>query len=274
MLLKILLIIIGLPILILPLATDLMKNKKITKSGIAFLFFVILFTALQIVNERQNSKAEAKLESEKQDLSNNVDSLKIRTQNLSDSLSNFKKVLLSIDSKFYNTNNKLSDLSKINDSLNIKLIQSDRPIFHLTSTKIYKSKIYNNQHTIDFDFGNEGVRAATNIYGRMFTFFADTLFDNGDLGITKSDTYPNKKGFTIHAPMKVNPDSSSLAEPIYYYFSVHYSDLILKTSYSYVVVMKLPPFKKGNCMNELAICKNWEENMMIKRVEKTLHNKL
>ena len=274
MLLSILLIIIGLPILILPLSTDLISNKKITKSGLIFLFFVILFTSLQIINEKRNSTTEEILENKKIDLTKNVDSLKMRTQNLSDSLIIFKKILISIDSQFSNTNSTLFNLRKVNDSLNIKLIESDRPIFHLVKTSIIKSKFFNNQHSIDIIFANEGTRAVTNVYGKQFTLHGDTIFDNGNLQISRTETYPKNQGFTIHTTMRINPDSTSLKEPIYYYFSLNYSDLILKTTYPYVVVMKLIPFSKGNCLDELVFCKDWEVNNVKKIIEKkTLHNK-
>jgi len=268
MLLKIFLIILGLPILILPLTTKIINNKKLTIGGIFFVIFLALFTLCQFLNEQENSRNEILLENNKVELSKRVDSLYIKTLNLSDSLINLKNILLAIDSQFYYTSNKLFDLRQINDSLNLQLFESDRPIFHLVSTEIHRSKIYNNKYTIDFHFGNEGIRAVTNVFGKMYILFNDTLYYNGTLPISKSDIFPSNKGFTYHSPMKNDPDSTSLEKPIYYYFKLTYSDIILKKSYPYEVVMKLNPFTKGNCLEKLVLCKNWEEKKIKMIIEK------
>lgn len=151
--------------------------------------------------------------------------------------------------------------NEIRNSKNeILLIESERPIFNLTSTKIFKSKIYNGEYTIDFNFGNEGKRAVTNVSGRVYTVYKDFVKFNGSLPINRSEVYPSNKGFTFHDKMPINPDTSSLSVPIYYYFTLTYTDLIRETSYPYETVKKLAPFKQGNCLDELALCKEWEVN--------------
>ena len=266
MLLKLLLIIFGIPILVLPLIGDILKERKITKIGYYFILFVILFTVFQIVNENLNSKSEKLLKKEKFELRVKVDSLNLTATHLRDSISNLKNILTSIDNQLYVTNNELIGLGQLNDSLNKKIYESDRPLFHLTSTELKKSNKFNTNYVIEIHFGNEGIRAATNVYGDMYTIHGDTIWNNGTLAVSKSDVYPNNRGFTIHAPMKFNPDTQSLKEAIYYYFRINYSDIATNQLYPYEVVMKLNPFEKGNYLKELVLCRNWEESKIKKMI--------
>ena len=258
MILKILLILIGLPILILPLTTDLIKNKRLTKPGFIFLAIVVVFASFEIIIERQNSSLEAEGEKEKGEMVLTIDSLSIKTKNLSDSLVNLKTILMSIDSQFYYTNYSLSELQIVNDSLSNQLINSDRPILNLSSTKIVKSNLYKDKYEIQFIFINEGKRALTKVKGVSYSIKGFAVYDHGTASTTINDIYSNNKGFTIHHDMKFNPDSTSLKEPIYYYFEFTYSDLILSNSYSFDIVMKMIPFEKGNHYKELVSCRNWE----------------
>jgi len=59
--------------------------------------------------------------------------------------------------------------------------------------------------------------------------------------------------------MKFNPDSTDLQEEYYYYFDLSYSNLALTEDYYYEIAMKIPPFKKGEYMTSLALCKDWEK---------------
>jgi len=158
-----------------------------------------------------------------------------------------------------------------NSQHEILLIESERPIFNLTSTKIFKSKIYNGEYTIDFNFGNEGKRAVTNVSGRMYTVYNDSVISNESLPINGSDIYPSNKGFTFHNKMPINPDSSALKKPIYYYFTFTYEDLIRKTSYAYEAAMKIAPFKQGYCLDQLALCKEWEVNKIKRMIDQYHH---
>jgi uncharacterized protein YlxW (UPF0749 family) len=90
--------------LLLPLISTIIKGKKLTKIGILFIIFAVSFTFLQILNEHKSSKSESKLEKDKKDSKNEVDSLIKKTMNLYDSIQILKGILISIDNKFYETN--------------------------------------------------------------------------------------------------------------------------------------------------------------------------
>jgi len=252
MLLKVLLIIFGIPILILPFFGVIVKKRKLTGIGIVFIISVILFSIFQYLYERNNSKIEKIFKYK-------IDSINIAVNNLRDSLTYFKEIILSVDNQLYITRNELTNIVQKNDSLNKENFESSRPILNLTSTEIKRSTIFKGNYGIEFQFANLGVRAVTNVHGKMYTIHGDTITENGSIPISKSDIYANKKGFTIHSQLKFNPESKSLLEPIYYYFKLTYSDIISKQVYPYEIVMKFNPFDNGKFMNELILCRNWEK---------------
>lgn len=258
---KILLIIFGIPILILPI-TSKIKDKKLTIYGLSFLICVLAFTTFQIINESQNSKQEVRLVNEKKEIMNKVDSLRILSKNLTDSIDKLKHILLSIDNQFYRTNKKIFQLGKVNDSLNQLVFLTDRPVFHNTSSMIVKSTTSEYQYMIDIDFINEGKRSATNVYGKRYTIIGydnPEIYDNGTIQISRTDVFPDQHGFTVHVPMKFNPDSTNFDKPVYYYFDMKYSDIILKTQYQYEIAVRMDPIKKSKYINELSMCRDWEQ---------------
>jgi len=252
MIIKILLIILGIPILILPLTTKIIENKKLSKSGMIFLVLIISFAFFQFLNEKNNLK--------------NIHQLSINNNKLKNKIDSLTKILLSIDSQFSNTRKELNSLGQINDSLGNKLFESGRPILNIVSTKIIQNKKLKNNYEINIIFNNNGKRPATNIFGKMYSIHGDTVTAKGTVSLSRSDIYSKNQGFTIHEPMKINPDSTSLKMPIYYYINLKYSDLISKSLYNYEIAMKLKPFKKGNFLNELVFCREWETSNLKERI--------
>lgn len=151
--------------------------------------------------------------------------------------------------------------------IKILLIILGIPILILPlTTKIVKNKKFKNNYEINIIFKNNGRRPATNIFGKMYSIHGDTVSVKGTISLSRSDIYSNNQGFTIHEPMKFNPDSVSLKIPIHYYINLKYSDLISESSYYYEIAMKLKPFKKGNFLNELVLCREWETSNLKERI--------
>lgn len=258
---KIGIILFGILIIVLSITSNIKKNNKLTKYGYIFLICVLVCFILQIINESENSKNENRLLSEKAEMKNKVDSLKILSKSLTDSIQNLKYVLISIDNQFSKTNQKIFQLGKANDSLSNLFFIANRPIFYLSSSKVVKNNLFENQYVIEFNFLNEGKRSATNVFGKTYTIIGydiPEIHDDGSLFCSLTDVYPQENGFTAHKPLGFNPDSTDYNKPIYYYFDIKYSDIILKTQYTYEVAVRLGPIEKGKYMNDLNLCRDWE----------------
>ena len=253
---NILLIIFGIAILVLPLTTDIVNDKKVTKYGKIFLFVVLIFAILQIVNERMNSINNSILEKDKIELSNKVDSLHFLSTNLSDSLNTLRKVLTSIDSQFYVTNSTLIGLKNDNNELQKSYVKTDRPILFMNSSRVHKSKDLNKLY-VDIIFLNIGKRAATNVKGKIYAVSTDKV-NPISLGITTSEIFPYNKGFTTSIIWDINKDSVICREPIYFYVNYTYSDLILNILWSYESIMKLDTFSNNNYSDRLNLCSQKE----------------
>lgn len=269
--LKILLIVVGIPILVLPI-TSKIKNKNLTISGYIFLICILIFTFLQILNESSNNTKEVKAEIEKKGIKSKVDSLKESSQNLTDSIDKLKKILLSIDSQFNKANYKIFQINHVNDSLKKLDLLADRPLFHLVSSHLVKESTAEHQYMIETIFANEGKRAATNVWGKSFIiigFEKPEIFENGSLHISLTNVFPDQSGFNEHLPMMFNPDSTNTDKQIYLYFDIKYSDIVLKTQYIYEIAVKLISLKTGKYNDELVMCRDWEQvhlkNLILKR---------
>jgi hypothetical protein len=221
---------------------------------------------LQILNEHKSSKSESKLEKDKKDSKNEVDSLIKKTINLSDSIQILKGILISIDNKFYETNQKVAFLGKINNSLNKKLIESDRPLLDISMTKINKSSVKGSLSSLDIDFNNFGKRSVADVFGKEYISFRDTIWDTGTISVSRSDIFPNNRGFSLHEKMLFEPILSTYKTPIYYYFKLTYSDIILDTLYKFERIMKVIP----DLPNELVLCREWE----IEKIRNAINSKL
>jgi len=136
-----LIIIIGVAIILIPLLGQIKTKRKLTKTGISFIILCIIFAILQVFYAYRSEKNESKLLNDKTELKFTVDSLKTRIVDMSDSISRLKLVLISIDHHFGETSKAFNKLSKINDSLNVKLIETDRPIIVLESSQIRNSDL-------------------------------------------------------------------------------------------------------------------------------------
>jgi len=271
MLLKILLIFFGIPILILPITSKIRDKKKTTKLGIVFMICVLIFTIVQIVNETQNYRNENRLEVKKRESENKADSLKLLSKNLADSLENLKKVLLSIDNQFYKTNEKLFQFGKVNDSLNQLIFLTDRPIFHVTTSKIVKYNTAGYQYMVDTYFANEGKRSATNVFGKSYTIIGydePEIHVMGTFQVSRTDVFPELSGFIKHEPLMFNPDSTNFDKTVYFYYVMSYSDVILKTTYEYEIAFRMDPIKKGKFINELSSCRDWEQSHLKELISK------
>jgi len=267
-------------ILLLVLPTFDLRNKdelkwykKLTGWGIMFYIAVILLAIFQIVKECQTTKAETVLTNERNILKIDVDSLAKVIESNTDTISKLRGILSSIDSKLFITNKTLSALDKTNDSMNLKILEYDRPIIHLTSAKMVKDKYSKHKYLIIFSFLNGNKSSATNVFGKCYTMYRDTLWDNGTLSVNKTDVFTYDKGFSIGRPMNLNPDSTSLQYPIYYYFSLSYSDIFLRSSYHYEVAMAMNPFNKGDYVTDLGTCRDWERLKIKGRVDNLMNNK-
>lgn len=256
MLLNISLIISGIIILVLPLTTDIVVERKVTKYGKIFLVIVVILAILQIVGERKNTINNSKLEKDKEELSNKVDSLNLLSTNLADSLKAVRKVLTSIDSQFYVTNSTLIGLQHINNEIHKKNINTDRPVLIMSTSRVHKSKDFKKLY-VDIDFINSGKRSATDVKGIIYAVSTDKV-NPISLGITESEIFPFNKGFTTSIIWDVNPDSVECLNPIYFYAKYTYSDLILNTVWSYESIMKLPPFSDNNHTDKLNLCSQQE----------------
>lgn len=257
-----LIILLGIPILIIPLFFPIVKEKRLTTSGIIFIIICVGFAFLQFFNERTNSRKEAQLMNDKIELKYSLDSLVTQTKGLTDTLSIFRSALFSIDKQFGETSKKVSSLGRMNDSLNTKIIESDRPQFVITSSKINKSSSPDEPSFIDFIFINQGKRSAINVFGKMYISFRDTTWDTGTISISRSDIFTNNHGFELHYPMKFEPTLATFENPIYYYFKITYSDIVLDTIYPFDLALKVSPALQ----TELTMCKEWE----VENIRKTL----
>ncbi len=259
------LIFLGIPILLLPLFCTLSKKKKLTIWGGIFILICIAFAILEYLNVRKASNAEERLNDEKQTLNHRVDSLLDQTRNLSDTVYLFKSILSSLDYQSTITNEKLTSIRKANDSLNNKLIVSDRPVFTLSESKIIKSNFPDSLHSLEFTFTNSGIRSATNVFGKMYISFRDTTWDTGTISVSRSDVFPSKQGFVLHMPMKYRLQDATYQFPIFYYFKFTYSDIILDTIYTFESALKISP----SILTELTMCKEWE----VEKIRKAVNSK-
>jgi hypothetical protein len=294
MLINIFLIAIAIAITILS-TTKLKKNedtkwhKKLTRNGIIFYIAILSAIVFQVIKEFQNSKREDISINKINNLTDNLDSVKRiafyssdTIGNLKDSISKLIRVIdligdksSSIESKsgsierqLYLTDKKVSLLGKTNDSLNKKIFESDRPILSLVSAEITNNKSRGNNHFIDFKFISEGKRPVTNLYGKAYSMYRDTVSIIGTLPVSRSDVFTNQKVLIYSLPMDFDPDSTSIENPIFYYFKLSYSDLILNTSYSLDIAMKMNPFEKGKYLTFLVNCPNWEIAKMKRTIER------
>lgn len=272
MIINIILILIAIPILVLPFY-DLYKKdekiwyKKLTGKGIIFYALIIAVAALQVIKEFQNLKNERESVSRSDTLKTDIDSLKKVTffssdtiGDLRDSISRLTKIIGSVGDKSTSIESKvdaLSELDKAGYILDVKKIESDRPIFSLYSARITTDEMIKEKH-IDFLFFNTGKRALTNVYGKIYGMTDTIVINLGTLSASRSDIFAPNHGFTLHQRLSFNPDSIPLDKPIYYYFTITYNDLIYDTPYKYEIASKLNPFQKGNYPPELTMCPNWE----------------
>ncbi len=275
-------------LLILPATAELINRKerikwykRLTGWGILFYITVFLGAFLQIKQDKQNTKNEIHLLSQIDSLttialnnSDTINNLKIIVTSSSDTISILKGILGSIESKsnsiesqLYLTDKKVSDLGKTNDSLNQKIIESDRPQLVLYSAIITSDEFIKKKH-INFSFMNNGKRTMTNVFGKVFAMYKDTVHDLGALGISRAETFQTNAGFTYRLRMTLDPDTESLVTAIYYYFKLTYSDLILKTSYDFEIARRLDPFKKGEYRPSLTLCPDWEITKMKRTIER------
>jgi hypothetical protein len=289
MIINIILILIAIPIVVLPFY-DLYKKdqkrwyKKLTEKGIIFYVLIIAIAALQVVKEFQNSKNERESVSRSDTMKADIDSLKKVTffssdtiGDLRDSISRLTRIIGSVGDKSTSIESKvdaLSERGKVGYRLDLKKIESDRPIFNLNSAKITTDEMIRDKH-IDFLFFNTGRRALTNVYGKIYGMMDTIVINLGTLSASRSDIFAPNQGFTLHQKLSFNPDSISLSKPIYYYFTITYNDIIYDTPYKYEIASKLNPFKKGYYLPELTMCPNWEITKMKSTIEKatTVTNK-
>jgi len=160
------------------------------------------------------------------------------------------------------TNKTVKTLGRINENLQAKIIKSDRPQLVLANTKIMGRNLQEKISSIDFTFINQGKRSATNVFGKMYVSYSDTTWDTGTLSVSRSDIFPNNRGFVLHQPMKFEPDVATYEKPICYYFRLTYSDILLDTLYNFEIAMKVSPA----LTTELIMCKEWE----VDRIRKVL----
>jgi hypothetical protein len=253
MLIKILLVLFGVLVILLPLITVITENKKVTKWGKLFYVIISLFALLQIINEINNSNDIVHSANATNDLKRKVDSLNIIGMKSSDTINKLKGILHSIDRQVGYTNVKLA---KIDGNDNEK-IKSDRPVIQLISGQIIKNNSSKNDHSINFVFNNTGKRSATSIVGDVYVMCRDTLYYMGSFPMSKSDIISYNSSITFHTTLNFSIDSISFIDPIYFYFKGTYSDLILRTPYNFESSMKIAPFIKGDISPELAYCPNW-----------------
>src|ERR1035437_7791842 len=234
MLIKILLVLFGVLVILLPLITVITENKKVTKWGKLFYVIISLFALLQIINEINNSNDIVHSANATNDLKRKVDSLNIIGMKSSDTINKLKGILHSIDRQVGYTNVKLA---KIDGNDNEK-IKSDRPVIQLIS-----GQIINN---------NTGKRSATSIVGDVYVMCRDTLYYMGSFPMSKSDIISYNSSITFHTTLNFSIDSISFIDPIYFYSKRTYSDLLLRTPYNFESSMKIAPFIKGDISPELA----------------------
>ena len=286
MLINVLLIIIAIPIVILPFYNLMNKNetvwyKKLTKEGIIFYILIGFVAVLQVVKEVQSSKNEIDEVTIRNEMKGDIDSLKNiaffssdTIGDLRDSIARITQIIGSVGDRSTSIENKvdaLTERGKASENLDLKLIESDRPILTLYSAMITSDEMVTDKH-IDFTFSNVGKRPITNVIGRIYGMKDTVTVNLGTIPVSRSDNFASAKGFTIHQRLLLNPDSTPLDKPIYYYFSITYNDFVFDTSYKYEIASKLPPFKKGEYLPKLSMCPEWEVNRIKKWIKYNTHN--
>jgi hypothetical protein len=256
--------------------------KKLTKWGKIFYAIAIIATMLQIIKEKLNSDNERLLAGERNELKNEVKSLRdtitilkrIATSSsdtiriLYGGLNSLTNQSSSIERQVYITNEKVSVLGKTTDSMKQIMVESDRPIINLISAKINRSGFAKNEH-IAFTFVNIGKRPATNLSGKVYGMTKDIVFKNAILPFSKSQIMTSNQALTsrMNLMFNLNPDSTSFDAPIYYYHKITYSDLITGITYNVEFGSKINPFTKGKYEPNLFLCSSSEIERMKKAIE-------
>lgn len=280
-------ILLAVAILVLPATVDLIERdrrkkwyKRITPWGITFYIAVFMGTVLQFTQERQRVNNEIIL-------TRQIDSLTVISKNSSDTIRGLKSaisglqlVLHSIDNKsslieeqMSITFEKLADLGKTSDSLNKVLLEADRPVVILSTARI-ASDNSNKQKHVDFIFVNRGKRAATNFSGKVYGIKNNSVFKHAGLPFTTTEILAPGQSYSSHMNLmfNINPDSTSIDDPIYYFHEMAYSDLITGTKYNAEFLVKLEPFKKGEYKTSLIFCSPWELVNVKNTVEQLYYN--
>ena len=182
MIINIILILIAIPIVILPFYDLYNKDekiwyKKLTGKGIIFYVLIIAIAGLQVVKEVQNSKNEKDSIYSSNTMKADIDSLKKvaffssdTIGDLRDSIGRLTRIIGSVGDKSISIESKvdaLSERGKASEKLDLKKIESDRPILNLYSTKLTSDEMIKDKH-IDFLFINNGKRPITNVFGKIY----------------------------------------------------------------------------------------------------------
>jgi hypothetical protein len=264
---NILLIVIAIFIVIIPIKWDLAtkKNKVLTKYGVIFICLILLTTILQVKKELINKEEDSHKDKINKSLIDRSDSLNVIIKSLNDTVLTLRKMLLTIDVTTKITSDRLKSFHVLNESLNTKVLESDRPQITFYSANFIEEKI-NDKNVIAIEFANIGKRSATNIYGNEYLINSRdyrlndlVLLRKETFMISRKDIIGSNMVIKIREPFIINPYEEDMNFNLFYYFGLKYSDILSNKEYSFEIALRVPSFKKGKFYKEFGFIKDWEQ---------------